>query len=199
MGIVIIGSLLTNLIFPVILLSVHPDMHYIIGNPKSLYLYDISSACNSQQNNDIQSALDHLSDNTGIKFVQIPSPLALVSGGIEYTCGDVQSYGASGESEGGSLFFAYIIVSWNQIRLRNTGSHVVIHETLHSMGFDHNQDPNSIMYPIGSGDAQIDPGIIEFLKTYYINNPFAYMNILTLNMFFVILFLLFIYAYFGQK
>ena len=177
------GSFLSNLIFPVILIGVHPNMQYIIGNPKPMYFYDIDSSCNRQENN-IVSALDYFSRNTGIKFVRLPPPFALLLGNIEYSCGGgFHTPGAIGESEGGMVGVSYIIVAWNRVTLLDTSGEVVSHETLHSMGFAHSQDPTSIMYPMMRGYPQIDPDIIDFLKTFYVNDPFAYLNILTLNMF----------------
>jgi hypothetical protein len=177
------GSFLSNLIFPVILIGVHPNMQYIIGNPKPMYFYDIDSSCNREENN-IVSALDYFSRNTGIKFVRLPPPFALLLGNIEYSCGEgFHTPGAIGESEGGMVGVSYFIVAWNKVTLLDTSSEVVSHETLHSMGFEHSQDPTSIMYPIMRGYPQIDSDIVDFLKTFYVNDPFAYLNILTLNMF----------------
>lgn len=180
-AILIIASFLSNLIFPFILLGIHQNMQLVLGNPKSTYFYDVSSSCNGNEN-DIVSALDYLSSATGIKFVRIPPPFALIFGGIEFSCGGVSSLGASGESESGSVGISYIIIVHNQVRLLSTSEEVILHETLHSLGFAHSQDPNSIMYPIQHGDSQIDSDIIDFLKTFYVNNPFSYLNILTLNM-----------------
>jgi len=178
---IIFGAFITNIAFPFILMGVHPNMQGTLGNPKPLYLYSLSPSCTF--NNDIESALEHLSSITGIKFVQIPSPLGLILGGVQYTCeGSMSNYGASGEAESGMVGASYFIFVWNNIRLQDTNEEVVIHETLHTMGFAHSNDPNSIMYPIGSGYSQIDPEIVDFLKTWYVNNPFAYLNIITLNM-----------------
>ena len=178
---IIFGAFIANIAFPFILMGVHPNMQGTLGNPKPLYLYSLSPSCTF--NNDIESALEHLSSTTGIEFVQLPSPLGLVLGGVQYTCeGSMSNYGASGEAESGMVGVSYIIFVWNNIRLQDTHEEVVIHETLHTMGFAHSNDQNSIMYPIGRGHSQIDPEIVDFLKTWYVNNPFAYLNILTLNM-----------------
>jgi hypothetical protein len=153
-----------------------------LGNPKSVYLFDIDSSCTNYEN-DIISSLDLLSSSSGINFIRVPAPFALILGGIGYSCGNVGTHGAIGESEGGMVGVSFIIVSWNQIRLLDTSKEVILHETLHSLGFAHSANPNSIMYPILSpGISQIDPDIIGFLKTYYVANPFAYLNILTTNM-----------------
>jgi hypothetical protein len=164
-------------------------MQYIIGNPKPVYFYDIDSSCNSKENN-IVSSLEYFSSNTGIKFVRLPPPFALLLGNIEYSCGGfIHTPGAIGESEGGMVGVSYIIVAWNKVTLLDTSSEVVSHETLHSMGFEHSQDPTNIMYPIMRGYPQIDPDTIDFLKAFYVNNPFAYLNIITLNMIYGIFFL----------
>jgi len=87
-----------------------------------------------------------------------------MSGGIQYTCeGSMSNYGASGEAESGMVGVSYIIFVWNNIRLQDTHEEVVIHETLHTMGFAHSNDQNSIMYPIGRGHSHIDPEIEYYL------------------------------------
>ena len=179
--IVSFGWIFSNFGFPFILQGVHPNMQLVLGNPKSVYFYDISPSCDD---NNIVSSLNHLSKVSGIQFIRIPPPFALLFGGIEYSCGGVQSIGASGESESGQFAASFIVITWDNIRLLNLSDEVIIHETLHSLGFAHSTNPNNIMYPVGGGNSQLDPDTIDFLKTYYVNNPFAYLNILTINMVF---------------
>jgi hypothetical protein len=172
----------SNLFFPFILSFNHQDMNKVIGNPKSLYFYDICSSCNNKQEKDIVSALGYLSSTTDVKFVRLPGPVALVLGGIEYSCGGgLTNIGASGESSSASGGFYIFYAVMNQIKLVSTDKEVILHETLHSMGFDHSKDSKSIMYPIQRGNNQIDPDIIDFIKTYYVYNPFGYLNIISLN------------------
>ena len=180
--IVVFAAFFSNLFFPFILSFNHQDMNKVIGNPKSLYFYDICSSCDKKNENNIVSALDYLSSVSEVKFVRLPEPVALVLGGIEYSCGGgLSNIGASGESSSGFGGFYIFYAVMNQIKLVSTDKEVILHETLHSMGFDHSKDPKSIMYPIQRGNNQIDPDIVEFIKTYYVYNPFGYLNIISLN------------------
>jgi hypothetical protein len=177
--ILIILFIFSSLALPFILMFVHPNMQMVIGTPKAVYFYDIDQSCNKNQ---IETTLEHLSSDTGIKFIQLPQPFGLILGGIGYTCGGyLSNYGAIGESESGFVGASYFIISWNKIRLVDTSEDVVLHETLHSMGFAHSQNPNNIMYPIRGGNSQLDSQTIDFLKMWYTYNPLAYLNIFSFN------------------
>lgn len=166
-------------------------MQYVIGNPKPLYLYDIDSSCSNYESY-IVSSINYLSEKTGVKFVRLESPLALFFGGISYSCTSVMSnIGAAGEAESGFIGISWFFIAWNQIRLSSVSPSVILHETLHVMGFGHSTNPASIMYPYA-----IQPGVenelIYFIQKWYANNPLAYFNIIPLNLLWVLLFLLLI-------
>ncbi len=190
---IIFASFISNMLLSFILLGIHPNMQLVFGNPKPLYFYDIAATCNSYN---IDPGIQHFSTLTGVKFVRLPYPLALFSGGISYDCGQV-SYqnsmqGAVGESESGMVGASFIIITWNKISLIGTNEETIFHETLHSMSFAHSQNPSSIMYPTRRGYSQIDPDIIDFIRTVYIYDPFAYLNIITLNEIIVVFILLYL-------
>jgi len=183
-------------ISPAILLFSTPpeqDMSYVIGNPKPLYFYDIDSSCSDSDVVKITSSLKYLSQKTGIRFVRLSHPIALVSGGISYYCENPHNYNAAGEQEHGFMGISFIIISWNKVRIPReylTGE-VILHETLHAMGFGHSSDPNSIMYPYARGNSIITDDLSNFISKYY-KSPIAYLNILPTNMLLgtVILFLI---------
>jgi hypothetical protein len=169
----------SSFILPLVLVIVnYPNMQYVVGTPKPVYFYQTGS-CNINQ---IETTLDHLSSDTGIKFVNVPPPLGFILGGITYTCGGYLSgYDTVGESEQGSIGISFFFLSWNTIRLLDTRESVVLHETLHSLGFAHSDDPTNVMYPFNKGNSRIDAERADFLKTWYSNNPLAYLNIFSLN------------------
>ena len=196
--IIILSCIFSNLLSPFIVNNPNSNMRASIGNPKAIYFYDIDGSCNTNNDDNIESALNYLSTMTGLKFIRIPPPFALIFGGIGYSCGGVHSGNAIGESESSSFGSSWFILVWNNIRLSDTSEQVVLHETLHNIGFGHNENSKSIMYPIKHGNSQIDIEIINFIKTYYINNPVAYMTIITVNMICLpILFLLLLMALLG--
>lgn len=186
--------LLIGIFSPFVLLG-HPNMQPMsIGNPRPVYFYDIDSSCITKyQTVDYSPAivddLAYLSSQTGLKFVRLPHPYALLIGGISYTCeGMLSNPGAYAESESGMIGTGFIIVAWNVVKIPQPNQEVILHETLHSMGFDHSQNPSSIMYPYGHGSSQIDPDIISFIKSTYVN-PLAYLNLIPINLLWVLIFL----------
>jgi hypothetical protein len=164
------------------------SLNFVVGNPKSMYFYDMDSSCD-RYSADITSALDHLSAETGIKFIHLSAPTALFIGGISYTCtGMMNNPMAAGEAESGVVSAGFIIIAWNQIKLLYYDEHTILHETLHTMGLGHSTNPNSIMYPQGGGAAQINSNVITFIKNTYVNNPLSHLNVIPLNLLWVLLF-----------
>lgn len=191
--IIIFVMFLAGFISPLMLSWVHSDMKYVIGNPKPLYFYDINSDCDSYRPS-IISSLNYLSKETNVKFVRLPPPLSLLVGGISYNCGKIMSTpGAVGESEAGFFQVSFFIVAWNKISLLYSDEHTILHETLHSMGFDHSSNLENIMYPYDTGQS-LDKNTIGFIQKFYVNNPLAYLNIIPLNLFYISLFLFFLIA-----
>lgn len=182
-------------ISPILLFFVSPpmqEMQYVIGNPKPMYLYDIDSSC-SQYESNIVSSLNHLTEKTGIKFVRLESSLALLSGGMSFSCDSVMSnYGAVGEAESGFVGVGWFIVAWNNIRLSSVSQEVILHETLHVMGMGHSSNANSIMYPYTNG-RDVENSLSQFITKYY-TNPLSYLNFIPLNLL-LVLFLLIIFVF----
>ncbi|MBN1896677.1 MAG: matrixin family metalloprotease [Candidatus Aenigmarchaeota archaeon] len=180
-------------ILPIFLFFIHLDMQYVIGNPKPLYLYDIGSSCSNETN--IISSLNHLSEETGVKFVRLQSPLALLSGGISYSCASVISdSGAVGEAESGFIGVSWFIIAWNHIRLSSVSQEVILHETLHVMGFGHSENPTSIMYPYVNQQG-LENELKDFIRNWYARNPVAYFNIVPLNLLWMLFFIAIIFLY----
>lgn len=192
---IVIILFVAGFISPILLFFVSPpmqDMQYVIGNPKPMYLYDIDSSCSQYESNIIFS-LNHLSEETGVKFVRLQNPLALLSGGMSFSCAGVMSnYGAVGEAESGFVGVGWFIVSWNNIRLTSVSQEVILHETLHVMGMGHSSDATSIMYPYTNG-RDVESSLSQFITKYY-TNPLSYLNFLPLNLL-LILFLLIIFVF----
>lgn len=182
--IIIIAAL--SLISPMYLGFFNQNMHFVIGNPRPIYFYDIDYTCTTSQQQAIQSALNYISTDTGVRFIHVPSPAALLSGGIGYGCSgfissDNSNFETIGESESGNIISTYFILSWNSITLNNFERGVIVHETLHSMGFDHNYNSKSIMYPYYNDVTSIEPEMLKMIKRFYVYNPLAYFNILPFN------------------
>lgn len=187
-----------NIISPFILFLLHSDMSFVVGNPKPMYFYDISPSCNQHAEN-IQSAIQYLSNETGIKFIRLQNPLALVVGGVSYNCtNQLHNEGASGEAETGAVGGSWLIIVWNNVKLLDTSRTTILHETLHVLGFDHNKNPTSIMYSYASSNV-IESDLINFIKIVYVENPIVYLNIIPVNFFYEALFFFGILFYLGVR
>ena len=187
----IIAAILLNLGLPFIWSAPPPDikMGGAFGNPRPLYFYDLDASCNVYEQN-IITALGLLSARTGVRFIRLPSPVALWIGGISYNCNEAMStYGAIGESEAGYVISTAGLFIWNKIRLTSTDDGVILHETLHSMGFGHSENAGSIMYPYYPGYLQLETELTAFIQKAYVNNPLAYLNITPLNLCYVLIIL----------
>ena len=155
-------------------------IQYVIGNPRPVYFYDTVS-CDEQN---IRNNLDYITQQTGVKFIELWYPLASWTGGIGYKCNDFSGYNVgangaytSGEAESGV---------WNKIKLYSPDDATIRHETLHIMGFAHSKD--GIMAPIGNNNA-IEPELAHFIRNTFVKNPLAYLNILPLLMLFAFMLL----------
>jgi hypothetical protein len=189
----IIVMFISGLVFPLILFGSHSDMQYVIGNPRPFYFYDISDSCKDYDSSIVYS-LESLSKETGVKFFRLPSPLALIAGGISYDCSVVMTnVGAAGEAESGIIGISWIVIAWNKIRLVSIDPQTILHETLHTMGFGHSQNPGSIMYQYNLGGG-LDTDTISFVKKMYGHNIFAYLNIIPLNLLYVLIVALLIFG-----
>ena len=58
---------------------------------------------------------------------------------------------------------------------------IAVHELLHALGFDHNNNENSIMFPVTNCNQQIDQDIIDEINRLYIEPAFADLLIDNIN------------------
>jgi len=163
-------------------------MMWVVGNPKPVYIYDIDSSCSRADASVIKSSLEYLSKETGVRFFKVPHPLALLLGGISYYCVPPESYNAVGEAESGEAGVSLFVVAWNKVRIPHEylNREVVLHETLHTMGFGHSTDPRSIMYPYETGVQVLNKSLKDFISKYY-RSPLAYVNIIPVNLLLVLI------------
>ncbi|WP_457751427.1 hypothetical protein [Thermococcus sp.] len=180
-------SYIWGFVSPVTLILTAPsgqDMNWIMGNPSRVYFYDIDSSCYPSDKMVIHSSLNYLSKDTGVKFVELPHPLALLSGGISYSCIPPKTEFAAGEAESGYGGISIFIISWNKIRIPHNfmTQEVVLHETLHAMSFGHSNDPNNIMYPTITGVSALNPQLEDYIHKWYVENPLAYLTIVPRNL-----------------
>ncbi|MEK6856166.1 MAG: matrixin family metalloprotease [Nanoarchaeota archaeon] len=138
--------------------------------------FSIADDCNELKNQEIIQALLTIQSKTPIIFYKS------YYSGISFVCSGNASEFGSGDSENEvvagaakpedilNLTNLYIIQKASVTLLRPEKCQtpqVVIHETLHALGFDHSSDENSILYPITNCKQKIDPAIFEELNRLY--------------------------------
>jgi hypothetical protein len=136
--------------------------------------YWVEPACGETKTNGIHQALGVLSMNTSLRFY-----LSNSSAEIRYICSKTSptleqaSHYIAGE--GGPLEIinasVYSIILSGEVDLYRTEKcdrpQVTLHETLHALGFNHNNNPSSIMYPVTDCNQEIDEYLIRDINNLY--------------------------------
>ena len=147
----------------------YPDMRY----PDRNITYHIGDACTEAKRQDIQEAFATLSQLTILQFTQADP------GEIDILCSDIapaadqKNHFVAGEGGPTTIINAsrYYVILGGKVSLYRSETcdkpQVAIHEILHALGFDHNQNPNSIMYPITNCNQQVDQYIIDTIDNLY--------------------------------
>lgn len=152
-------------------LQFYPAMRY---RDKSIS-YHISSACNATKKKDVERALSVLSQNTVLTFYE-----ASQNAEMNILCSEVSPSteekghfiaGEGGPSEIINTSRYAVILSGKVSLYRKTTQcvqpNIAIHEILHALGFDHINDPKSIMYPVTQCDQKIDEIIFDKINQLY--------------------------------
>lgn len=122
---------------------------------------------------EVKYVFSTLEDKTSLSFVSSPSPE------LEISCSDVQRSSANkgyfiagegGPTEVINTTLYGVILSAKVSFFREDKCEepkVAMHEILHALGFDHNNNPGSILYPTLDCAQELDESIIEDLNTIY--------------------------------
>jgi len=148
----------------------YPNMRY----SDRIITYTIEQACNNQKVTEIEQAFSILSQKTILQFKKADS-----DGEIKFLCSEVaptsEEKGHFIAGEGGpskiinSTNF-YVVLNGRVSLYRSdkcAEPKVALHETLHALGFDHDSNPESIMYPVTDCNQQIDQSIIDEINRLY--------------------------------
>src|SRR3989344_684239 len=147
----------------------HQNMRY----PDRTISYFISKNCSTKKTSDFLKAASFLEEKTILDFKESVKPDILI------TCSNVapepneQGHFVAGEG-GPSVIvnttrFAVIMLGRVGLYRPETCDtpQVATHEILHALGFDHNDNSSSIMYPITSCDQVLDDDIVEEIEKLY--------------------------------
>jgi hypothetical protein len=137
--------------------------------------YWIEPVCDETKKREILRALSVLSMNTSLRFYK-----GAENAEIKYLCsktspspGQASHYIAG---EGGPIDIVnasvYSVILSGEVALyrpeKCSEPRVALHETLHALGFNHNTNPKSIMYPITACNQEIDEYLIRDINNLYI-------------------------------
>lgn len=134
--------------------------------------YQIADKCTLQKKGEMTRAFEIIEEKTLLEFYP------LEGGVINVYCEDKTRIGEGGlfiAGEGGpsnvSLGKQFSVIQGGEILLiRNSNCqkpNVAIHELLHVLGFDHSDNPNNIMYPIGNCKQTIGDDLINKINELY--------------------------------
>lgn len=136
--------------------------------------YSVEPICNEKKKQDVLSAFSMLSSRTILTFYESSN-----NPEIRILCSQVAPKpeeeghfvaGEGGPSEVISVG-AFHVIFLGKVSLFRTDKcdkpQIALHEILHALGYDHNLDEKSIMYPVTSCDQQLDDYIIEDLNRLY--------------------------------
>lgn len=137
--------------------------------------YHISEACSETKTNYMKQALDTIESRTLLSF----NPTSKEESVLNILCSDVspqaeeQNHFVAGEGGPSRVLNStlYSVILEGKVALYREGNcnnaNVAIHELLHALGFDHNNNPKSILYPTLKCDQTIDEEIIDSINELY--------------------------------
>ncbi len=147
----------------------YPNMRY----QNSEISYRIESACGENKRKSVQEAFSILSERTILSFKEAEN------GEIDILCSQIapevgqEDHFIAGEGGPAEIVNVtrYNIILKGKISLyrdeKCDDPYIALHEILHSLGFDHNNNENSIMYSITSCNQELDSYIIEEIRRLY--------------------------------
>ena len=137
--------------------------------------YHISESCSEEKAKSMKEALDVIELKTILKF----NPTSKANSVLNILCADIspeadeKNHFVAGEGGPSRVLNSTLdsVILEGKIALYREGkcdnSNVAIHELLHALGFDHNNNKKSILYPTLECNQQIDEEIIESINKLY--------------------------------
>lgn len=137
--------------------------------------YSLSETCSQKKKADFHAAVELVEANTILKFAEVSAD----NPDIRVTCSNIspepEQEGHFIAGEGGPSLFLnttkYAIIVRGEVALYRSDTcdtpQIATHELLHALGFDHNKNQNSIMYPITKCNQKIDKYIVDEINRIY--------------------------------
>ena len=142
--------------------------------PDKRITFSISEECDQAKAMNAEDSFSILSKSTMLEFYETSS-----NGEIEILCSDIaleqtdKSHFVAGEGGPKDIYVSgpYHVITSGRVSLyrneRCNEPRIALHEILHALGFDHNQNPESIMYPVTSCNEKLDEYIIDEINRLY--------------------------------
>ncbi len=135
--------------------------------------YKIESACDEKKAESIKDAFSILESKTILEFYPSDTPdIRILCSDIAPEAGQKNHFvaGEGGPSEilNTSLYSVILEGKISLFRDENCrDTKIAVHELLHALGFDHNNNPKSILYPTLNCEQTIDEDIISNINKLY--------------------------------
>lgn len=148
----------------------YPNMRY----PNSEISYSLSDSCSVKRRRDFEAGIAYLEDRTILDFYEVARDAE-----ISVICSDLSpkpdEEGHFIAGEGGPSYIinssTYSVITSGRIALYRPETcdepKVAVHEMLHALGFDHNGNEESIMFPVTDCEQELDQEIIEEIRRLY--------------------------------
>lgn len=143
--------------------------------PSNVIAYNIAESCPENKAARMEEAFTILEEKTVLEFNSVEESSAI----LKILCSDVspaaeeENHFVAGEGGPSRVINStlYSVILEGKVALYREGScnnaNVAIHELLHALGFDHNNDEKSILYPTLACNQEIDEEIIESINELY--------------------------------
>ncbi len=137
--------------------------------------YSIESSCSEAKRASAREAFEHLAEETVLSFYETDYTEAE----IRVICSKlppdserkhhfIAGEGGPTEILNGSYYAVIIEGTFSLYRDETCDTaHIALHETLHVLGFDHNNNPRSILYPTLDCDQRLDDYLISEINRLY--------------------------------
>lgn len=155
---------------PVTSSQFHPNMRY----KDTRVTYSLEDTCNVKKTQDVLNAFSILSSKTLLKFENVDSNPEIVILCSE-VAPDPEEKGHFVAGEGGPSEVinttSFSVILSGKVSLFRTDKcdepQIALHEILHALGFDHNGNESSIMYPVTGCDQKLDRYIVDEINRIY--------------------------------
>lgn len=147
----------------------YPNMRF----QHSKISYGFEPGCDSKKQTTTVEALAEISEKTMLVFYPSSTPEIII------TCTElapqpkVERHFVAGEGGPTEIINAtqFSVIKQGKISLyrdeKCSKPHIAVHELLHALGFDHNADPHSILYPTLDCSQEIDQYLVDRLNELY--------------------------------